>query len=82
MIKKTYFFTGKGYYIQLEHYRYSVDCHVFDANGKTCEFISKDTAEEIETELLTFFWYGGFDFELGEFDSIEACIAAHKNGAQ
>ena len=79
MIKKTYFVTDKGYYIQLEHYRYSVDCHVFDASGRVCEFISKDTAEEIEDELLTFFWYGGFEVELGEFGSIEECIRAHKN---
>ena len=81
MTKKTYFFTDKGYYIQLEEYKYSVDCTVYSAEGKSCEFISKETKEEIETELLTYFWYGGFDYELGEFNSIGECIAAHKSGS-
>ena len=79
VVRKEYYYTGKGYYIQLEHYSYSVDCRVYNEDLKIQEFISKDTKEEIEEELLTYFWYGGFDFELGEFDSIEECVKAHKS---
>lgn len=78
MANKLYFATCKGYYLQLEETRYSADCTVYHADGRICEFIGKRTREEVEEALDTYFSYGNFDYELGEFNNVKEAIKFHK----